>query len=552
MIDISVIIPSRGRPDKLERCVKSLGAHANVEIIVGLDNDDQTRQEAEKKIADHADVHVHVRHRTLGALCNSLAKHSRGKYLFFLGDDYVLNQSDWPKRVLDAAKHLPNDIGVLYPRCAYHPKFANLPIISRKHYEALGYFMSPTFPYWFIDTWHDEEADLIDAKIEVDVDAMLPDGKGDTHGLKDLEFWARVFEATRIRRVTEAAKLAEIAYPDQAMLNSVLATFEPKCRWLAEKVIHLRSPAFVKQWESRTDDPPSPRYLEAKAEAQKILNVNPVKPITPDTVMREPANKTTVMIGIPSPGYWHADMANNFAALCSYSFGHGVAVATMSNEGSMITRGRNDIVKQALRVNAKYLLFIDSDMTFPTDALMRLLAHDKDIVGATYNQRVAPYRTLGRLRVLEGETPPVVEARIANGGLHEAHEMPGGMMLIKTDVFKRMPWPWYYESYYRDLDAMKAFRDMLRDHMQISMPRDLEDRLFCTPGLKEYLADEQANVKKVGAEYISEDINFCRKAARYGFRLWCDLDLTWELQHIGKQHVTCRKPGTVELPQAAE
>ena len=59
-------------------------------------------------------------------------------------------------------------------------------------------------------------------------------------------------------------------------------------------------------------------------------------------------------------------------------------------------------------------------------------------------------------------------------------------------------------------------------------------------------------MKKVGAEYISEDINFCRKALRYGYRLWCDLNLTWELQHIGKQHVTCTRPGAVEIPQAAE
>jgi glycosyltransferase involved in cell wall biosynthesis len=523
-----------------------------VEIIVGLDDDDKTSLDAYAALHEICRPIISERHRTLGQLCNALAEKATGQYLFFLGDDYVLKQEDWPQRILDAAKKLPNDIGVLYPRCAYHPRFANLPIISRKHYEALGYFMSPTFPFWFIDTGHDEIGELLDAKIEVDLDTVLPDGKGNTHGLRDIEFWARVFEATRIRRVTEAAKLAEIAYPEEAALKACLGAFEAKCRWLAEKVIHLRSPAFVKQWESRSDDPPSPRYLEAKAEAQKILNAHPVKPLAAPTVMKEPANKTTVMIGVPSTGFWHADMANNFSALCSYSFGHNIAIATMSNEGSMITRGRNDIVKQAMRVNAQYLLFIDSDLTFPTDALLRLLAHKKDIVGATYNQRVAPFRTLGRLKVRDGETPLDTDARVANGGIHEAGELPGGMMLIKTDVYRRMPWPWYYETYYRDLDALKAFRDMLRDHMQVPMPRDLEDRLFCTPGLKEYLADEQANVKKVGTEYISEDINFCRKAQRYGYRIWCDLDLTWELQHIGKQHVTCRKPGSVELPQAAE
>ena len=158
MPDISVIIPSRGRPDKLARCIQSLGFHTNIEVLVGLDDDDP---ELQRNRAAMPCFHViGPRHRTLGALVNTLAAKATGKYLFFLGDDYVIEQPDWPQRILDAAAKLPNDIGVLYPRCKFHKNFANLPIISRKHYEALGYFMSPIFPYWFIDTWHDEVSEL--------------------------------------------------------------------------------------------------------------------------------------------------------------------------------------------------------------------------------------------------------------------------------------------------------------------------------------------------------------------------------------------------------
>src|SRR5262249_23234449 len=212
--DISVLIPSRGRPDKLARCVASLGCHPNVEIIVGLDTDDATSPEAARALRDQFGIEPMVgpRAKTLGALVNDLAARSAGKYLFFLGDDNVLGSPDWPARILRAARALPRRYGVLYPRCMLHPGFATLPIISRATYRRLGYYMVPYFPFWFIDTWWDEIGELMGAKIEVDLDALQIDGKGETHGLINLKFWADFFDATRPMRIKDATTLAREAY----------------------------------------------------------------------------------------------------------------------------------------------------------------------------------------------------------------------------------------------------------------------------------------------------------------------------------------------------
>lgn len=258
-----------------------------------------------------------------------------------------------------------------------------------------------------------------------------------------------------------------------------------------------------------------------------------------------------VFVAIPSPGQWYATTANCVAGMAAFT--DNIVFGSFSMEGSVITRSRNLCVKKALEMNADYLMFIDSDLVFPANAMKRLLAHNKDIVGATYNMRMEPYRTLGRMKLLPGETEPAqVERRIASGGIHEADELPGGFMFIKMDVFRRIPKPWYFETYYRDIDPVKAFRDMIRDHVQVTMPRDLETALLATPGLRDWANREQANVMKVGAEYISEDINFCRKAIRYGYRLWCDLDLTWEIKHIGRQEIPCAKPPELQSKEAAE
>jgi len=62
----------------------------------------------------------------------------------------------------------------------------------------------------------------------------------------------------------------------------------------------------------------------------------------------------------------------------------------MTSQGSMLVQQRHSLVERALRQNPTHILFIDSDMEFPADTLNRLLAADKDIVGANCTTRAMP------------------------------------------------------------------------------------------------------------------------------------------------------------------
>src|SRR5947208_1793411 len=53
--------------------------------------------------------------------------------------------------------------------------------------------------------------------------------------------------------------------------------------------------------------------------------------------------------------------------------------------------GRNKLAQRAIDAGAEWLMFIDDDHTFPKDLLLRLLAHDKPVVGALYMQRMVPF-----------------------------------------------------------------------------------------------------------------------------------------------------------------
>lgn len=91
-----------------------------------------------------------------------------------------------------------------------------------------------------------------------------------------------------------------------------------------------------------------------------------------------------------------------------------------------IASSRMWLANQAIEKGATHLFFVDSDMLFPPDTLKRLLAHEKDIVGADYNKRKFPLETVTSYLpdVDKSETEPF-KVNIAGTGA----------LLIKTNVF---------------------------------------------------------------------------------------------------------------------
>lgn len=214
--------------------------------------------------------------------------------------------------------------------------------------------------------------------------------------------------------------------------------------------------------------------------------------------------RLNVAICIPSQSMVHADMAMSLSVLCVHAAQH-FGIAVVNEKNSMITQARNRLVQRALDLKADYVLFMDSDMKFPFDALLRLVTHDKDIVGATYNKRVPPYETLGRFLGPQRD--------LSKGGLIECEFLPTGFLLIKTSVFRAMSEPNRREQIW------------FREHY---------DRPETEP-----------------TRYIGEDVAFCLMARAAGFEVWCDLTLTSEIIHIGENFVTCHLPPPEQQAAAA-
>lgn len=84
-----------------------------------------------------------------------------------------------------------------------------------------------------------------------------------------------------------------------------------------------------------------------------------------------------------------------------------------------------------------HLFFVDADMIFEPDVLDKLLAHDKDIVGARYFKRQGK------------EREPVVNTRYDMPGavmpnhIFKNYAVATGCLLIKRAVFEKIPRPWF-------------------------------------------------------------------------------------------------------------
>lgn len=140
-----------------------------------------------------------------------------------------------------------------------------------------------------------------------------------------------------------------------------------------------------------------------------------------------------ILIGIPSDG--------NITARTAFSvFNLKGAFDVTFAIGCDVAHNRNKLAAGALD-KYTHLLMVDSDMEFNPDTLERMLAHDKPILGLAANHRRLP---------LESVVKPLKEADVHKElpkELFQAMSCGTGVMLIKSEVFKKIPAPWFEFSY---------------------------------------------------------------------------------------------------------
>ena len=110
-----------------------------------------------------------------------------------------------------------------------------------------------------------------------------------------------------------------------------------------------------------------------------------------------------------------------------------------SEQGSLIYIARDNLAKKALKMDADYVLWLDSDMVFDPDVLERLLEDKEkgDIISGLYFRRAAPFSPVlyESLELSKDNIPIYTEFSAIPEDVFECAGIGFGCAFMKTDVF---------------------------------------------------------------------------------------------------------------------
>lgn len=137
---------------------------------------------------------------------------------------------------------------------------------------------------------------------------------------------------------------------------------------------------------------------------------------------------TKILICVPCMDMVASGFAQSLAMLQK----GGNETAIMFECGSLIYDARNKLAKQAIKMQADYTMWLDSDMIFKPDTMVRLLAHDVPIVSGAYFRRSPPYHLVAfdkcDTETREWTDLPLPTETVKCGGVGF------GCVLVRTDV----------------------------------------------------------------------------------------------------------------------
>lgn len=205
--------------------------------------------------------------------------------------------------------------------------------------------------------------------------------------------------------------------------------------------------------------------------------------------------------------------------------------------GTLVEKARNEACRKTLKEPFGWLLFVDGDMTFAADALLRLLrtaygeVPHADVVGAYCCLR-------GDLALPTIDTGTGTwESWLPNSGTVEAMRTGAAFLLIKRHVLEALQDPWFRMRVpARPIDFMAEFDNFLRIKFNGTNPlREVQPEVW--EKAEKCARDDPAVVaEQFVPQEVGEDSGFCDRVKLAGFRIYVNTDI--ECGHIDQRILT--------------
>ena len=236
--------------------------------------------------------------------------------------------------------------------------------------------------------------------------------------------------------------------------------------------------------------------------------------------VKNPEKKPSIMIATPMyggmcTGHYVSGLLSAVAKL--RDMGMHVSWAQLMNE-SLITRARNDLANSFLERGLDYLMFIDADIGFNAEAVLTLLAADRDVACGIYPKKEVDWARVNTAakdgkESLQDYAGSFVfnmvgaeHAETDSEGMIEVRHAGTGFMLIKRGVFEQLK---PHVPTYR----VASFKDDTGEYVK--------------PLIHEFFATSIDD----GGALLSEDYHFCDLFRKHGGKIHANPFL--QLRHVG-------------------
>jgi hypothetical protein len=183
---------------------------------------------------------------------------------------------------------------------------------------------------------------------------------------------------------------------------------------------------------------------------------------------------------------------------------------------SLIERARNILVKRFLQqTQFTHMMFIDADIGFNPESVLRLVEFDKDCTSAVYPKKSINWE--------------LVKEKVAKGAPEDIRQMglDFNINLISNDP--------HDNGFVKVLDVATGFLMMKRGMIE-RMYEHYKEELFAVNDIQgqnvaDYIAIFACSIDKKTKRFLSEDYAFCRRWQEMGGDVYADI--TTPLSHTG-------------------
>ena len=187
-------------------------------------------------------------------------------------------------------------------------------------------------------------------------------------------------------------------------------------------------------------------------------------------------------------------------------------------DGEMVARARNRLVADFLETDCSHLLFVDSDITFDSAALIRMLQSNLSVIGGVYPKKSIRWQgAFTHARNSNGDGSPETTAEASLDYVVNALPTRTGRMVRDCIEVK-------YVGTGFLLIQRRVIEAMVKRYKKLSYSDDFADApARRIPALFDYGI--------VNDRYLSEDYKFCQHWIAMGGKIWASA--TCKLAHAG-------------------